>query len=241
MSRTSDLTARLGTLLARHQALSDPRVEPRNRLRWLPELRRWQARRLEASFTRFLRDPYRRPAAEFFLTDLYNDRDFSQRDADIAWVLPKMQRLLPASLLATLADAIELALLTHAFDLRMAQVLEEMSPRQDELDAAIYAEAYRRSGLPRLRHHQIDLIARVGLGLGHALRTPALSTLLKLSRGPARAAGLMELQSFLERGFASFAELDDVRSFIEEIEADERAVSHRLFAGDPHPFRGRME
>ena len=238
MSRTREPSRRLGTLLARHQSLHDPDREPRNRLRWLPEVRRWQALRLEASFDRFLRDPRRRPAAQFFLSDVYNDRDFSRRDADIARVLPTMQRLLPGAMLGTLADAIELGLLTHAFDLRMAQVLEGMVLRRRTLDAALYAEAYRRTGLPRLRRHQIDLIARVGLGLAHALHLPGVGTLLRLSRAPARTAGLSELQGFLERGYAAFAQLGDARAFIAEIEADEREVSRRLFAGDADPFGG---
>ena len=240
MSRTRDLPKRLGCLLARHQALHDPAREPRNRLRWLPEVRRWQAERLEASFDRFLRDPKRRPAAHFFLSDVYNDRDFSRRDADIARVLPAMQRLLPSALLATLADAIELGVLTQAFDLRLARVLGEIAPRARKLDANLYAQAYRASGLPRLRSHQIDLIARVGTGLSRALRMPGVLALLKLSRGPARAAGLAELQGFLERGFAAFAELGDAPAFIGEIEADEREVARRLFADEPDPFRGRV-
>ena len=238
MSRTRELPRRLMYLLARHQALHDPEREPRNLLRWLPELRRWQAQRLEASFDRFLTDPRRRPAAHFFLSDIYNDRDFSRRDADIARVLPMMQRVLPASLLGTVADAIELGLLTHAFDLRVAQDLEGLGGRRRRLDADLYALAYRHSGLPRLRGHQIDLIARVGLGLGRSLRTPGVGTLLKLSRAPARSAGLAELQGFLERGFDAFGELGDVRGFIAEIEADERRIYHRLFEGDPDPFQG---
>ena len=112
---------RLARRLACHQALFDPRREPRNRLRWLPELRRWQAQRLREGFARFLADPARRPAAEFFLTDVYGDHDFSRRDADIARVLPAMQRLLPGALLETVADAIELGALTQALDLRMAK------------------------------------------------------------------------------------------------------------------------
>ncbi|HEY0660648.1 MAG TPA: hypothetical protein VGD21_04920 [Lysobacter sp.] len=240
MSRSTDLSARLGCLLSRHQALHDPRNEPRNGLRWLPEVRRWQALRLEASFDRFLRDPQRRPAAQFFLSDVYNDHDFSRRDADIARVLPMMQKLLPATLLTTVADAIELGLLTHAFDLRLAQRLSGIGERRRKLDADLYMQAYREAGLPRLRGHQIDLISRVGNGLGNALRMPGIAVLLKLSRGPARAAGLAELQGFLERGFAAFAQLGEVGGFIAEIEADERAVARRLFAGDPDPFRGRM-
>ncbi|WP_460733887.1 FFLEELY motif protein [Lysobacter tyrosinilyticus] len=241
MSRTSDLSKRLGCLLTRHQTLHDPRSEPRNGLRWLPEVRRWQAQRLEASFDRFLSDPHRRPAAHFFLSDVYNDHDFSRRDADLARVLPMMQRLLPATLLATLSDAIELGLLTHAFDLRVAHLLDGLAPRRQRLDSALYAQAYRESGLPRLRRHQIDLIAGVGQGLAHALRMPGVATLLKLSRAPARAAGLEELQGFLERGFAAFSQLGDARTFIGEIELDEREVARRLFAGDPDPFQGRMK
>jgi hypothetical protein len=151
-----------------------------------------------------------------------------------------MQRLLPDALLATVADAIELGVLTHAFDLRLARVLQQLAPRRRRLDAALYAVAYRASGLPRLRHHQIEVMARVGLGLGHALEIPGLTMLLKLARAPAKAAGLSELQGFLERGFAAFGQLGDVRGFIGEIEQDERDVARRLFDGDPDPFRGRM-
>jgi len=238
--RDLPLRERLEWLLREHQALHDPAVEPRNALPWLPELRRWQSRRLEASFDRFLRDPQRRPAAQFFLTDVYNERDFTQRDADIARVLPMMQRLLPASLQETVADAIELGLLTHALDLRMAQVLEEIGGRRPRLDATLYARAYRAAGLRRLRAYQIDLIARVGLGLSLALGLPGVAMLLRLSRTPARAAGLSQLQGFLERGFEAFDRLGDARDFIAEIEQDERAISRRLFAGDPDPFDAAM-
>ena len=66
---------------------------------------------------------------------------------------------------------------------------------------------------------------------------PGIGTLLKLSRVPARAAGLGELQSFLERGYAAFAELGDIRSFLADIGDNETRVMERLFAGDPDPFR----
>ncbi len=236
MTSKSAVSGRLGRRLLWHQALHDPAREPRNRLRWLPELRRWQVERLQVSFDRFLRDPKRRPAAEFFLSDLYGDRDFTRRDADIARVLPMMQRLLPRALLDTVTDAIELGALTHAFDLRLAEALQRLAPARRRLDEALYARAYREVGLPRLRDHQIDLIARVGRGLGYALRSAGVSTLLTLSRGPAKLAGFGELQEFLERGFAAYATVGDIDGFIAEIEADEREAARRLFAGEADPF-----
>lgn len=233
MARTRDLSIRLPDLLQRHQRLTSPAHEARNRLRWLPEVRRWQAERLRRSFAHFLEDPSHRAAAEFFLSDVYGDHDFSRRDADIARVVPLMQKLLPDPLLASVADAIELGLLTHAFDLRMAQMLEMLAPTRKRLDGALYGEAYRACGLPRLRSYQIDLIARVGKDLGRGLKLPGVWMLLKLSRGPAKAAGLAELQGFLERGVEAFARLGDPASFVTEIERDERTLSRRLFAGDP--------
>ena len=230
------LADRLTRRLAWHQAALDPERDPRNALEWLPVLRRWQSARLAQSFEAFLDDPGRRPAAEFFLSDLYGDRDFSRRDADIARVAPKMQRLLPAGLVDTLCDAIELATLSHAFDLRMAETLDAMSPRSRTLDAERYGKAYRSVGLPMLRGHQIDLIAKAGHGLGVALKTRGVATLLSVLRGPAKAMGLGELQSFLERGFGAYAELDDVPAFVADIEHAEREVASRLFAGHPAPF-----
>ena len=233
-----DPLARLARRLAIHQRLFDPALEPRNALRWLKPLQAWQARRLERSFDVFLADPARRPAARFFLTDVYGDHDFSRRDADIARVIPMMQRVLPAPLLGTIATGIELGALTHALDLRTAEALQALAPRRRSLDAKLYAEAYRRVGHPRLRARQIALIDDVGQGLAAALRTPGVGTLLKLSRLPARAAGLGELQSFLERGFAAFAHLGDARAFLADIRRSEMVTMQRLFAGDPDPFGG---
>lgn len=236
MARATSLSERLGRRLACHQAVHDPTREPRNRLRWLSPLRQWQAQRLEASFEHFLEDPQRRPAARFFLTDVYGDHDFTRRDASVAKVLPLMQRLLPAAVLGTVADGIELGALTHALDLRMAEVLQRLAPTRKRLDAQMYAKAYRVVGHARLREHQIDLIAAVGVGLAKAVRTPGVALLLKLSRGPAKATGLGELQGFLERGFEAFAALGDGKAFVADIERQERDVSRRLFAGDPDPF-----
>jgi len=123
--------------------------------------------------------------------------------------------------------------LTHAFDLRMAGVLQAGGA---PLDGARYAHAYRRVGHPRLRMRQIDLVRDVGHGLGAALRLPGLGMLLRLSRGTAHAAGFTELQGFLERGVEAFTRLGDVARFVDQIEHGERALAKRLFAGDPDPF-----
>lgn len=228
---------RLSRLIAANRRLRDAQAEPRNRSPWLPALQRWQAQRLERSFAALLKRADMRPAAEFFLSDLYGDHDVSHRDAGVARIVPRLVRLLPEPFLETLADAIELGVLSHALDLRMVRALErEHGTRATSIDDERYARAYRAVGLPRLRRRQIDLIVGVGRALDVAVRHPLLGRVLKLSRLPARAAGLGDLQRFLERGFAAFGALGGAEEFLSIIERQERAVSRRLFAREARPF-----
>jgi len=237
MSKLDDasLDRRLARIMEANRRLRDPDLTPGNRLTMLPRLQRWQAARLRAAFTDFLADPAMRPAAEFFLSDLYGDHDVSARDRNVERVMPLMRRILPGPLIGAAADAIELAALSHAFDLRMAEYLAA-DGGGDAIDAARYGSAYRAVGKPRLRQRQIELIVDVGKLLDRAVRKPWLWRLLKVSRLPAKAAGLSELQSFLERGFSAFRELGGARTFLVEIARREREVSRRLFASHPDPF-----
>jgi hypothetical protein len=230
------LDRRLSRVLAANKRGRDLRFEPRNRSPWLPPLQRWQSERLERGFADFLAEPRTAPAARFFLDDLYGDHDVSARDRDVERVLPLMRKLLPPHLIETAADAIELAWLSHALDMRMAEALESILPRTRKLDAAAYAAAYRQVGKPRLRDHQIDLVLRVGATLDHAVHKPWIPRLLRASRLPARIAGLAELQTFLERGFDAFRSLQGADDFLGEIARREREVARRLREGHPKPF-----
>ena len=227
---------RLARVLAANRRGRDARVAPGNLSPWLAPLQRWQTQRLGASFADFAAAPGTHAATAFFLSDLYGDHDVSARDRGVERVMPMMKRLLPTELLATAADAIELAALSHALDLRMAGELERLLPAPAALDEHSYAEAYRRTGLARLRRRQIALIVAIGTALDAAVRTPWLARVLRMSRLPARAVGLMDLQSFLERGFAAFAGMDDADAFMREIARREAEVSRRLFAGSADPF-----
>lgn len=231
------LRRRMANRLAWQQTVHDQQVDPRNRLPALSRLRAWQTRRLERSFRHFLDDARMRPAAVFFLTDLYGDRDFSGRDRDVARVMPLMSRLLPHSLLGAAVDAVELEVLSHAFDLRMAAALAEMPRAGEAIDMDSYARAYREVGAPRLRRRQIELILGVGWTLDAAVKKHGVAKLLRASRTPARLLGLAELQGFLERGFNAFEALGGAKDFLDAIGSSELAASRRLFAGEADPFR----
>lgn len=238
MSSSSNvaLDRRLRRVLEANRHARDPVREPRNRSTWLAPLQRWQAARLTRNFEDFLADPRTEPAARFFLEDLYGDHDVSARDRDVERVLPLMRKLLPPHLIETAADAIELAWLSHAFDLRLAEALGDILGNRGKIDASAYAQAYRRVGKPRLRAHQIELILKVGATLDHAVHKPWIPRLLRASRLPAKIAGLGQLQTFLERGFAAFQALKGADGFLAEIARREREVARRLRAGHARPF-----
>ncbi len=231
------LRHRMAKRLLWQQCAHDPERDPRNRLPVLAALRAWQTRRLERSFQHFLDDARMRPAAVFFLTDLYGDRDFSGRDRDVARVMPLMSRILPHSLLGAAVDAVELEVLSHAFDLRMAAALAKILRAGEVIGMDSYAQAYREVGAPRLRRRQVELILGVGWTLDAAVKKHGVAKILRASRTPARLLGLSELQGFLERGFTSFEALGGAKDFLEAIGRSELAASQRLFAGEANPFR----
>ena len=227
---------RLARRLDWQRTAHDPLRDPRNLLPQLSLLRQWQSRRLAGSFADFLANPRMRPAAEFFLADLYGDRDFSARDRDAARILPMMSRLLPDTLLRAATDAIELAVLSHVLDLRVAEQLAKRVKPMAPPTVADYARAYRQGGYRRLRRHQIELVLRVGHALDAAVKKHGVHKLLRAARIPAQLAGLQELQAFLERGFTAFEALGGADEFLDAVAGRERDVSERLFAGDPKPF-----
>ena len=197
----------------------------------LAELKRFQAGRLARSYADIAVQPRYRDATEFFLQDLYGPKDFSRRDASLLRVLPAMARIMPATALETAMLAIELEALSEALDHRVTEALPS-----GPVDEASYAQAYRSSTTRAERERQIDLIVSVGERLDRLVKVPLVRGTLKLMRRPARAAGMDDLQNFLERGFAAFASMDGAGEFLGTIRARETAILNRLFSGAPRPF-----
>lgn len=228
---SKSVSLRLHGLLETLQAVSDPKQAPINLSPQLALLKTWQSERLGLSFAPLRRHPRFGLAAEFFLSDLYGAGDVTWRDRDVSRIMPVMTRWLPDSVLLTLAEALELDLLSREFDIEMARVLNG-----PQLDVARYASAYREVGDAVNRRRQIVLIRIVGEELERIVRKPFVLGVLKLARGPARGAGLAGLQTFLERGFAAFRHMGPAREFLDAIVDGEEKAMQRLFAAHADPF-----
>ncbi len=227
--------ARLTSQLERARRLHSGREGSAPRLREWRALATWQSNRLERTYPDLADHPRYRLAVQFFLEDLYGPKDFSGRDADIHRAAPMIVRMLPADVVDTVADAMELNALSHELD---EQLLHELRPLTDplEVDAESYAEAYRRCDNEPERRRQVELINEVGRDLDRIVRKRFIYTALKMMRRPAKMAGFGELQQFLETGFEAFSAMGGADYFLETVAARETALMERLFAGEPDPF-----
>ena len=205
--------------------------------RALTALGTWQVRRLRGTYADLEASPRYVPALAFFESDLYGGTDFAQRDADLVRVVPAMRRLLPESVLETVAIAVALNALSQELDRAM---IDGLGPRAFGFTVAEYCRAYRAIGRHDLRLRQIRLIGEVGAALDHYVQKPMLRAALKMMRRPAHLAGLGALQDFLERGFDAFAHMGGAAEFLATVESRETTIHEAIVHGADDPFPDPM-
>jgi hypothetical protein len=190
-------------------------------------VKHFQHVRFENSYADLLADSRYAKAARFFLDELYGPRDFTRRDAQFARVVPALVRMFPHEIVLTVKALAELHGLSEVLDSATGEALPE-----GPTSAQRYREAWRKVGREADRERQIMLTRQVGMALDAYTRNPLLRHSLRLMRGPARAAGLSELQKFLELGFDTFREMRGARPFLDIIVARETAYARGLFGRD---------
>ena len=178
-------------------------------------VKRVQSQRFAGTYADLLAGgPYAAPA-QFFLTELYSDKDYAERDAQFARIAGAIERFFPQQVAGTAVALAELHALTEDLDQAMGQAwLAHDDPAA--ADAQRYVAAWRAVGRRAVRESQLAVVLEIGEKMARLTRTPGLRTMLKMMRGPAAAAGLGSLQQFLERGFDTFAAMVRQRGGEEE-------------------------
>lgn len=187
-------------------------------------LKRYQQERFRRTYADLLESPRFGDAARFFLEELYGPEDFTARDAQFARVVPALARLFPAEVVATVLALVRLHALTEDLDSAMGAQLAVAA-----VDRATYLHAWRATGREGDRRRQLDLTLEIGRDLDRLTRKPLLRQTLHLMRGPARAAGLQQLQHFLERGFDAFRSMRGAQPFLDLVARREGDLITGLF------------
>lgn len=199
-------------------------------------LRAWQTARLSRTYQDFLESRRYNPAAEFFLSDIYAPRDFSQRNYDLERFYEGVRKVLPERAVSILANAVELYQLSDRLDDELARALIDELGVTDTITPEQYAEAYRICNNYDDRVRQIELINHIGKGVDNLISLPFIGLTLRLAHTPAVLAGWSELQGFLERGYAAFKHMKGADEFLNTVTEREMAILDRIYAGENDPF-----
>jgi hypothetical protein len=197
-------------------------------------LKTYQQRRFAFTYADLLRSERYGAASRFFLDELYGPGDFRPRDAQFARVVPALGHLFSRHMVDTVATLAELHALSETLDTTMAAQLEA-----ERISGSDYIRAWRGTGRAPDRERQIVMTLGLAAQLDQLTRKPLLRKALRMMRGPARAAGVSDLQRFLESGFDTFRAMNGAQEFIAIVGSRERALAAVLFAagadgGDPN-------
>lgn len=193
-------------------------------------LKRYQQQRFAKTYADLLATPRYEQATRFFLQELYGPGDYTRRDAQFARVVPTLSKLFPAEVVATVGKLARLHAISERLDTRMAQQLGALP-----IDAWSYIGAWQVCGEEAERQAQVDLTIAVGDSLEQLTRKPLLRQALRMMRGPATAAGMSELQTFLETGFDTFRAMRGAGEFLQTVRQREQALAAALFATEACP------
>ena len=195
-------------------------------------VKRLQARRFRGTYADLLASGPYRAAAQFFLEELYGERDYADRDAQFARIAGAVERLFPRDVADTAAGLARLHALTESLDHALARRFAGAGG--DEV--AEYVQAWKSSGRRDDRQRQLETVVAIGEEMSRLTRLPGLRLMLRMMRRPASAAGMRSLQRFLESGFDTFAAVTKspggAERFLGIIRQREQRLVDLLFDGD---------
>ncbi len=190
-------------------------------------LRKWQSTRLLFSYDALYQQKQYRSAIDFFTDELYGPNDFTKRDEGIKKVLPLMEKVLSKEALETFGLALKLNTLSYQLDFDLVRSLGDIT----NISSEQYAHAYQNCNNLEQRQLQLELVELLANSLSGIAHRTSIMLVLKLSRKPAKLAGLEELQALLEKGVDAFRKIKEFDSFIKPIIQGEIMIMESLFSG----------
>jgi hypothetical protein len=204
----------------------------------------FQARRFAGTYADLLQNPTYSAAATFFLDELYGLKDFASRDKQFSRIAATIERSFPASVAEIASSLAELHAMTETLDYHMASAWSHLQTSEASLSQR-YVLAWRNVGQFDLRSSQLSSVIFLGRHLEQLTRMRGLKMMLRIMRAPAAAAGLVQLQRFLETGFDTFWQMcrspGACDAFLGVIEARESELISLLGSGNPVTSATRLD
>ena len=207
-------------------------------------IKQFQSRRFARTYRDLAADPKYRAATNFFLTELYGERSYDERDTQFARIAGALQRMLPPAALKTAVSLSELHVLSESLDFAMGEAWI-LQGSHVATPAMRYVKCWRSVAQRDQRSLQLKTVLEIGEELGRLTKIGGLRLTLSAMRGPAALAGLGSLQHFLESGFNAFKSLTThdrgPAIFLEIIRSREVRLFDLLFDGSEEAILSNLQ
>ena len=137
------------------------------------EIKKFQARRFAGTYGDLLHSAQYKGAGQFFLDELYSEKDYSGRDSQFARIASALERVFPREVVQTAVALAQLHHLTEAFDLAMAQ---HWIHSTGTAEVSRYIAAWRAVDQRADRNTQLAKVLSVGSLSGEPTCLPAHAT-----------------------------------------------------------------
>jgi len=180
----------------------------------------FQAKRLQETYSDFVRSERYAKIVEFFFADVYSTDDQTERDAQFKRLYEFFCRRLGESLTAGIGELVELNDFSRDLDRRMLEWL-----RCEDFDGREYEDAYRSCDNydERLRH--IEMLCRSIRYFRSLAERRTIGLVLQAVKSAALVFGGHTVMAFLDRGYHAYRSVT-----VEETEVFVKAVHDRELA-----------
>ncbi|MEI6776952.1 MAG: hypothetical protein WCK70_08625 [Chloroflexales bacterium] len=189
----------------------------------------FQSHRLRRDYRDLSAIPMYEPVGEFFFTELYGPRDFSQRDND-ARRLQHFLHIVPGVHLRDIEELLELISITAELDDGLTDLLIDRGVPLT-FDEQIYEQLYRESDNYEDRYRQLELISNSLDNVFRLSRSHLLGIALERSSVIARLAGFESGHTFLLKGYRALRNVTEIDHFATTIYNRELDRLNRIFDG----------
>ncbi|MEI7643513.1 MAG: hypothetical protein WCJ55_04300 [Chloroflexales bacterium] len=187
----------------------------------------FQSHRLRRDYRDLSAIPMYEPVGEFFFTELYGPRDFSQRDND-ARRLQHFLHIVPGVHLQDIEELLDLISTTAELDDELTQLLIDRGV-PSTFDESIYEQIYREADNYDERYRQLELIDISLENVFRLSRSHLLGIGLERSGMIARLAGFESGHTFLLNGYRALRNITSIDHFATTIYNRELERLNRIF------------
>ena len=203
-------------------------LEDRQQFENYDRFTKWQLDYLLTYFDELRADTGYEAALNFVVSELAGV-SVSERDRQLARAAPAVTSLMPLGALQTLARAATLNARTLEINLGICRELQSNGMLPAKISESDYFAACRRASnyeeCMEFLHVAIDL----GRALGPTVKHRLIGVTLKAMNVPAHATGFGDLQTFFEKGYATFRDIPDLEFFLAHTEEKMSMVFGRIY------------